>query len=483
MKKALSFLLAMVLLLGAVSFAQAAEEPYHISFMYLGSAAEDQELVEAAVNELTLRELNMTVSLIPVTFANWQTQLQLMLPSGESLDIFPMWASNAATYIGSGYINDIGDLLDQYGDNIKACFGLNSYKVSQLNGFTFGVPAMKEFCNPSGFVMRTDILNELGIDPDTLKTWDDMDAVFAAVHEKYPNMVVLGGSKTNAPVTLYTSYDRLQDFFGVLENYGQTTTVTNWFVSEEYMQLAKKVREWYLAGYTLQDMATSTDRAESQVAAGNTFCFYTYLKPNSKVQEDQQCNYDMTCVYMTTPLRETCVMTTPSYAVGYTAKDPAKRVQFLDWAYGSKEFETLLNYGIEGKHWAYVDEANNIVDYPEGVDFANAGYHNSYGWALPNQEVSVLWVGNEPDVWESYVSFHDSAIVSQGFGFMYDTTEVTNELAMLNGIMDKYQYAIGSGSVDPEEYIPMFNAELTAGGIERVIECKQEQLNQWLASK
>ena len=84
------------------------EEPYTVNFLYLvGMEGTDQQKVNDAVNELTLKELNMKVNMIPMTFGTYMSQLPLMLSSGEALDIFPAMANQFATYIEPGR----GDLI------------------------------------------------------------------------------------------------------------------------------------------------------------------------------------------------------------------------------------------------------------------------------------------------------------------------------------------------------------------------------------
>ena len=86
------------------------EEPYTINFLYLvAMEGTDQQKVNDAVNELTLKELNMKVNMIPMTFGTYMSQLPLMLSSGEDLDIFPAMANQFATYIESKYIVNCDD--------------------------------------------------------------------------------------------------------------------------------------------------------------------------------------------------------------------------------------------------------------------------------------------------------------------------------------------------------------------------------------
>lgn len=84
------------------------EEPYEATFMYwVANDARDVDSVEAAFNELTMAQLNMKVDLQPVTFGGYTQQIQMILSSDDKLDIFPIFGSNAGTYINADYVEDL----------------------------------------------------------------------------------------------------------------------------------------------------------------------------------------------------------------------------------------------------------------------------------------------------------------------------------------------------------------------------------------
>jgi putative aldouronate transport system substrate-binding protein len=457
------------------------EEPYTVNFMYLAPGTQkDQKLVDDAVNELAMKELNMKVNLIPMSGGEYQQKVQLMLAGGEPLDLFPVFPGNIQNYMASGYLVDMSPLIDKYGKNIKNIFGSDA-KIGNLNGFVFDVTMMKEWENPGGFIMRTDVLKKCGIDVSKIKTIDDMTEVFAKVKAQYPSMDVLVGGKDNHPLVYMRTYDDLGDGFGVLTDYGQNTKVVDWYETDEFAHYCKLLRQWYLAGYIKKDMATTTEAFESQIRAGKAFCGAGCLKPNTKAEKDTMCNMDTTIVQVTTTFRTTGSFGCFGYAIAHNSKDPEKAMQFLDWTYGSAEFNNLINWGIEGKHYVYVDKENKIIDFPDGMNVENDPYHIDYGWALPNQFIANIWKGNDPKVWDDYKAFNDNALKSKAYGFYFDSSKMVTQISQLNSIVTKYLNGLGSGSVDPDTTIPKMIKELKTAGIDTVIAEKQKQLDAWLA--
>jgi putative aldouronate transport system substrate-binding protein len=80
----------------------AAEVPYEVNFLYMAAAeGPNQGKVQEAVNALALKEFNMKVRLIPMTFGSYFGQISLMPAANEPLDLFPAFSNNFSTYIES----------------------------------------------------------------------------------------------------------------------------------------------------------------------------------------------------------------------------------------------------------------------------------------------------------------------------------------------------------------------------------------------
>lgn len=459
------------------------EEPYNVTFMYLvPNEGADLDKVEQAISDLALEEINMTVDLIPVTWGTYVQQLQLMLAGNETLDLAPILSSSVGTYMSSGYLVDMTDLLEEYGQDIIATLGEEDAKACNLDGKIWGVTMMKERANPTGLFVRADICDELGINTDEIETLDDITAMFEKVQEAYPNMTMFGGNYQAGIGNMINTYDGLGDMFGVLENYGQELTVTNWFESDEFIERCQVARDWYEKGYTSQDIATSNDSGEVLIAAGNLFSFYGMYKPNSLAEKKSQTGYDMYLIPMSgQPMRATSVTNSQAYAIANASKDPAKAMQFLNWAYTSEKFNNLLNWGIEGEHYVVTDEG--VATYPDGVTSETVGYHMDYGYAYPNQFLAYPWEGNDADVWDQYEEFKNECIVSKAYGFAFDQTSVTNEVNALTPVLEQYYYSLSTGAVDPDTEIDAFNDALYAAGLQKVMDEKQSQLDAWFAAQ
>ena len=391
--------------------------------MYLvAQEGTNQNKVNEAVAALAEKELNMKVNMIPMTFGTLNSQLSMMLAAGEPLDIFPAFSSNFSTYIESQYVVNLAPYLDDL-QGAKEVLG-SDFDCGYLGDFFIGLGQMKERGYPAGLVVRKDIFEELGykvedfnITTDDYSSFDQIGDMFAKVKEKHPDMICLDG--TSIMGTQDLSYmDNMGSNFGVLENYGQTTEITNWFEGEQWRTFCEIAQEWFKAGYLSQDIAVNQDGGETKLKAGNCFSFITNVKPNTDIEKLAQTGYEVSVIQMGEAMKNTNAVNSMLFAVANAAEDPQKAVQFLNWTYTSQEFNDLINWGIEGEDWVLTDDG--LASYPDGVDATSVGYHNDFGFVYPNQFAGHPWAGNPTDIWEQYDVYNEGITTSKAYGFTFD---------------------------------------------------------------
>jgi putative aldouronate transport system substrate-binding protein len=468
----------------ALSLVDKSGDPYEVNFLYLvAQEGSDQQKVNDAVNTLTKEKLNMTVNMIPMTFGTFSTQLSMMLASNEPLDLFPAFGANYATYINSSYVVNGADYIDYCAD-AREILGEDA-DCGYVGDFLMGYGQMKERSYPAGLVIRKDLFDELGyttddfnVTVDDYSSFDKITEMFKKAHEKWPDMVVFDGTSTMGLQT--GSYiDGVGDNFGVLENYGQTTTFSDWYESDQYKKFAEINRQWFTAGYTSQDVATNTDSGEIKLKAGNTFCYMTNVKPNTNIEKKAQTGYDVVIVPCSETMKTTANVGADVYAVANASKDKVKAWEFLNWTYTSQEFEDLINWGVEGTDW--VETSDGMAAYPDGVTASSVGYHNDFGWIYPNQFVGHAWTGNPTDIWDQYKKYNASTTKSKAFGFMFDSVNVETQEEQCTSVYNQYYKDVAFGAVDVDSGISDFVAALKTAGIDDIIKEKQTQLDAYLA--
>ena len=98
-----------------------------VPYMLTMNAAEELPLVQEEVNKITRRKINVEVELIPIDFASWNNQLNLLLING-SVDLFNCcYMPSLSSYVNSGAVAPLDDLLKEYGSGITEIIGCLLY--------------------------------------------------------------------------------------------------------------------------------------------------------------------------------------------------------------------------------------------------------------------------------------------------------------------------------------------------------------------
>jgi len=461
------------------------EEPYTVNFAYHAPKEGNQAEVNALINELTMRDLNMKVNLMPITWDTYNSKMPMMLAAQEPIDISFVFAFSLPSFIDQGYIVDASDYMEQTKD-LQEVLG-EDLQGGYIGDMLAGFPMMNVRATPSGIFVRKDIFEELGykasdfnITTDDMSSFGQLTEMFAKVKEKYPDMTPFNGYRTFGLNTI-TYIDGVGDQFGVLENYGQTDKITNWYESDQFKQFALLNREWFEKGYSSKDIAVDKELGQAKMKAGKTFAFFASYGANALTDVKSQTGYDTVLIPVSHKMKSTTAVNGALNVVLNTSANKEKAFEFLNWAYTNKEFNDLLNWGVPGKDWVVNDQGQ--ADYPEGVTVSTVNYHNDFGFIYPNQYLMTPWSGSPADIWEKYKAFSDDALVSKAYGFTFDSSAVAAEQSQLAGVLAKYENALSFGAVDIEPTLKKFNDELYAAGLQAVMDEKQRQLDEWMASK
>ena len=488
-KKGTSLVMALVIVLTAMlgiagtAVAQA-EEPYTVYFAYHAPKEGNQKELNAVMNELTMKELGMKVELIPVGWDTYNQKYSAMLAAQQPLDISFVFAFSFASFLDAGYIVDAANYT-QYTQDIFKVLG-DDAKVGYIGNMLVGFPVMNTRAAPSAIFVRKDIFDALGykesdfnVTTDDYASFDKVTEMLGKIKAAYPDMIPFDGHRIFAENS-FTWVDALSDGFGVLENYGQTTKVTNWYESAQMTAFCKLARDWFEKGYTSKDIAVTQELGQAKMKAGKCAAFFASYTANALTGVKSQTGYDCVMIPISAKMKSTTSVNAVLNCVMQQSRDKVKAFQFLNWAYTSKEFNDLLNWGVPGKDW--IVNADGQADYPEGVNAQNVNYHSDFGFIYPNQFLMTPWAGSPANVWDTYKQFDEGCLVSKAFGFNFDSTNVVNEVTQCSAVLTKYQADVFFGAVDPVEGLANLNKDLYAAGLQTIIDEKQKQLDAWLAN-
>ncbi|MEK3713453.1 MULTISPECIES: ABC transporter substrate-binding protein [unclassified Paenibacillus] len=457
------------------------EEPYTIKVNYavLGQEQVDLPKIEEKVNEITLKEINAKVDLEGVSLYNMANAYALKASSGEKTDLMLLMPGSAylAPFANNKMIRPIDDELAKWGPALKETLG-DIIKTGQFNGKQFGIPQKMDQKLTFGFNMSKAVLDKYNIDLTSIQSIADMDSVLAKVHEGEPKMITFAPEVSSSNITNSLVYgDGLGNSYGVLMD-GSGTKLVNMYESEQWMNTAKKVREWYKKGYISKDVSTSQDDGAALLESGKVFA--TAANSVGFAGGFSQ-PIEQKTVALHPPVLSTVDSQLFVWAVASSSKRPDKAVQFLNLMNSNVELSTLLRFGIKGEHYEINEDGT--------IDESKNTNYNQNSWLmfgdydqLPLAAKFVEPTGLSVEEYKTKLKeWNDKTAKSPGYGFIFDPTPVKTEISALDAASEQYVKVIGNGAVDTDEMAKTFNESLYAAGLQKVIDEKQRQLDAWLA--
>lgn len=490
------------------------EDPYHLTFAYLEFYEQDdaaRDSVQDAINDYMIPKYHIEVELLPLQSADYQKKVQLMLSGGDALDVFPIQATYAASWINMGGVYDMNEFMDtEEGMAIEDALGENLTYAGSMNNILYGFPANKEYVELGGLCMRADICDELGITEEygleknkdeydgTIYNWSVAGEIFEKVKEAYPDMVPLYLNQSSQ-MNRFTHFDTLGDNFGVIdwESDHDSTTVVNKYETDTYKNAVKMLADWYDKGYIYKDAQTDTSGSSTMMKAGNTFSYATAIKPGMLVEAEAANGMDCYAMYFGTGTEPTSNEGTRSVlftgnaclyntGIATNSEDPAMAFKFVSALYTDPTLMNLWQYGIEDVNYKKNDDGT--IYYADGEDGSNYKYHQNTGWSMGNQMISYVWSDGSKtaDYWDKLEAHNAWGDVSPTFGFNWDSTEHSTELTALSNALNNYRAALETGSVGSakvDETLDSLNKALYDAGLQDVMDEKQAQLDKWLEEK
>lgn len=449
-----------------------------------GNSKDKEQQVEDAINAILEPALNTTVKFMMVSYADHTEKVNLLLASGDKLDLYEPFQSYNNFY-SNGYMMDISGYSEYYKD-ISELLGEDYMRTAQVNGVQYGLPSLKDLATEPCVVFRSDALETVSADVDDIKNFDDLHDLLVKLKEAYPDITpMMGGSQGSAMGSLRGSFEHNQSIDGLGDNLGvltdpvNSTVVSNYYESDFYAQLCDYMYAWHQEGLVDRDSLTS---GLDLIRAGKSLCSIYALSPKGVAEASTSTGYAMTAWKPFVDSKPLAVTSSAwNWYVNSNCETPERAIEMLNFMFTSKEIQNLLAWGIEGEDYQVIsDEGVGVIDYVDGQDSGTVNYYQWTKYSFPNNFLQYVMKGTDPHQWEEMDKWNKSADISLAMGFNFDATNVTTQIAACSNVVNEYHNALTGGELDPAVALPEFIQKLKNAGIDEIVKEKQTQLDQWL---
>lgn len=499
MKKLLSLVLALAMILSVAGFAFAEDLPT-ITIMFHGSNVTDDTAVLEAVNAYIADKVGAKLEVVWGTWGDFDDKATNALLSGDTgIDmVFTCsWSADEYnTYAKNGYFVKLDDLIEEYGADLKAAIPESLMQAATIEGAEgmgiYAVNGFKDTATQNTWDVNVTLLNELGYTLDDFKAMSfyDFGELFQKAKELkgdsfYPflvepmvlermvtgSIIVAGDAGSTNLLSLYLNQE------DVSQEGPEGNVIFNKFATDEYRKFVDKMHEYYEAGYvdpslavaeTSNDTRTNTQKTGEYLIGTQSYAFgYEY---SADVLDR---GIEVAFVPCTDPYVDTTASQGAMMAISTASEHPEESFKFLALLNSDPALMTLMNYGVEGVHYNLNDEG--LVEFTD----ERANYQP---WTNGMGNVTILpdTASEGAGFRESFKAYYAGAKAIPALGYVFDNSEVANEMAALGTVAAQYALALDAGALDPETTLPDFLAALDAAGMQTYLDAANAQLAAYL---
>ncbi len=460
--------------------------------MYLiGDEQPDAPIVYEEVNKKLKEDINATVEVKYLPWADWQQKYPLVFASGEEFDLIYTadWVFYTDQATKHGFMEVTQDMLKKYMPEYYELIPPDFYDQLRVDGKIYMVPYLnKQVMGHALVIIRGDLREKYSL-PE-LKTVEDYENYILAVAENEQSVMPLHSGIDGLYNNLFYKQKRNLMFLSVSPGFFVTSLetgdgVVNYVLDDpEYIDGLKRINRLYEAGcWSKNVLALKTDAVE-EFKAGKLASLFNQaeamiewhsatmtLHPEFKPEV-----YDL----HEDKIHESSSATRSGMGINANSKNYERALMMLNLFGTRKEYFDLTTYGIEGLHYEPIGD-NLMKTLPAGASRFPTKANCPWGWERKDfmrypDIVPQDLIGLEQS-WISEGKTSTTPVVS----FNFVDTNVKNEIAACTNIYDVRGKALLSGLLpNIEEEVAILKADLEKAGIGKIHSELQQQLNDYL---
>ena len=490
----LALLVVVVLLLAGGFKPSLAQDlpPVELNYYFIGWPVQDLDQINAAVNEITQKEINATVKLNLIDWGSYNDRMRVVTGSGEACDVMVMsWLANTyASNVAAGSLRSMDDLLPEYAPKLLASMPSDVWDSARSSGHIYG--AINQWFQVSwiGGFFRQDLMDKYNFDINTVHKWEDLEPLYDQIVANEPDVKpVISTDNIHGKLwqPTYWGFDPIGSPDGVFGIKVDDTglKVVNTAESTEYQQAVELAHRWYEKGYYTADPLPDGDMQAAR-AAGKYESMLVPVRPGIEdlLKFNEYGGRDMVVYGISKPVMTTDSVTQSMTGICATSANPERAMMFIELLNDNKDLHNLLTLGIEGEHWVWKDEAANQIDFPPGktADEVFASYR-APEWEFGNVFNTAYRYDSEIGSHEKMAELNASATRSVALGLSIDFSSVQTEFAQVSAAVQQYGFPMEIGLVDPATGLADYQAHLKEAGIDVLIAEAQRQVDAWAAAR
>lgn len=466
-----------------------------VNYVVLGDKPKNGqfEKVMAEVNKLMKEKINTELEWKWIEWADWQTKYNLLLASGEAIDLITIGTDWLDTWNNAqrGAFMNMDDLLPQYAPQTWDSISKEDWSESKYKGNIVLIPEndYTQWVN-HGFYYRGDWAKEAGI-TDPIKDWEGMGKYMQYVKDNKEGVIpwdTNGASSTwIGYAQSYTDQLELPITTGFLpvyttKSFEEKYTVVSPVFEDTFLNFATLMKEWGDKGYWREDVLNNKNDSQSALRAGLSAVdqHHTNTFGGLRVKMDKDQPGSELQMFPFARTRGNLLEMSISHggtSLGAHSKNPERALMAYDLIRNDEQIYHLINYGIEGVQYEMKDGKRDL---PAGYDDAKDSFSaNFWGGRVDKFEIPSVTTWDQLE--ETLFAEYDKIKKPYPYGqFVFDKTPVEAELTAITQVSSELGPAITYGKAgDPAQAVEQLRSKLKTAGYDKVLAEMQRQMDEY----
>lgn len=454
------------------------------------------------LNKVLTEKVNAELKLTYVEWADWQTQYNVQLLSGDdSLDIITTatdWLYAWENTQKGAFLPLTVDLLKTYApktwEQVEAS---GDWDICKYNGEIYFIPEdhYTQYTN-HGLFYRGDWAKEAGLPDGTIRKFDDMTVYFKCIKENKDGVIPWDVPGKNNVGGLLGAYIQSNSDYHVLIGCN-AGNFEFWFTSEAdpkpnticspYMEddtlyaAADLMKEWNKIGVWREDVLNFDGDSREELYAGTSGAdqhhsqmFYTQVKPSMDIKQPESdakmYAWGQENNNIAKPLK-----THGAAAISANSRHPERTLMVYDLLRNDEQCYRYINFGIEGTDYIITEDGK--LSYPEGwnqsVDKLEANF-----WCGRNDDLELENSYNWSGAKDMIEGLNKIAYTYEFENLILDKNAVEAEQAAIASVLSEYIPQLAYGKYDdPHAAIDEMREKIRAAGYEKVKQSFQKDMD------
>ncbi|MCL2030834.1 MAG: ABC transporter substrate-binding protein [Oscillospiraceae bacterium] len=421
-----------------------------------------------------------TVKLMFGEGGDYTDTTNLMLASGgNEFDIIFIsnWAANFYANAAAGYLTDLGPYLAKYPD-VERILTSDFMNASLVNGKNYALPTNKEKARQLGWVLRKDIVDDMGLDLAAIEALPygerlaALEPYFYQAKEDYDLWVY--------PIFVPSDYqyDRIIEPIIMSRVEPGATTALVADLDSTFIDAVKLYSKWYQDGLINPNLNNQSS-GNTEFATGQYFGIPYQLKPGKdKELEGEIEGFEFVQIAMNPPEIANSETTGAMVAIPHGAANKNEAFDFINLLYTNADVLNTVIFGEEGIDYEFVGD---------GIIEITGGGGHGQSWTMGDQFANHLQSNEDPTKWAQFIAFNEAGSPLPLLGFVPNTddldiqTYIAGMQAVRENYGDLFRGYTPLDQIDAE--FEKLRSEYESAGMNELLEEMQAQIDAWLASK